>query len=227
MHAALRALAALALVALGSGAACSLLVANEFSGYSLATDSGICSLSNPNGTACGTCVSQYCQIALNNHCTEGIVSSGLTQCVADPSPQGTGSCNQFVGDAAFGFEDNDFDLRTCVSIHCSDPGTCTACTEVDAGSTMCGTCIMSQCGAILSGLNGCCGDPDIQNWVSDCTYSMPGHPTTCTTIEGNLANTYPNDGGLPSSVPADAGGCDNDFANCVYNNCVMGMAQCH
>jgi hypothetical protein len=231
----LRALGALVFLGVGSGAACSLLVASEFSGYSLApdggddsaVDSGTCSLANPGGFACGACVAQQCQGLVTKHCAESIVMSSLSNCVADPSPGSFsgGTCSSFVGDAAFVQEDMDFDLRACVSTNCTSQ--CTTCVDVDAGAqdqaNVCGQCIHSQCEPLLSGVTGCCTDQTVQLWIGDCTFY--GHQYACQQLDSTIRDNYSQDGGPPGQVPNDAGNCEGNFANCVYNKCVL-TSQC-
>jgi hypothetical protein len=225
----LRALGALVFLGAGSGAACSLLVASEFNGYSLANDSGVCTLPPDAATLCASCITQNCASQVTAHCGDQLFTN-LASCAADPSPDSVyGGCGNFVGDAAGFTEDNNFAMKQCVAINCSGPQACTQCVDVDAGRSLCGQCIMNNCANLLSGLTGCCGDNTLQDWISDCTYDLKGD--TCANLESAIRNNYPNpDGGgalPPGSIQPDAGDCVSDFGICVYNNCVGGGRGCN
>jgi hypothetical protein len=223
----LRALAALAFVATGSGAACSILVASEFSGYSLApdagddsaVDTGVCTPPSQAVTNCGQCVAASCQQFVNAVCGNTSEIENLGNCTNDPSPT-TGtpsySCAAFINDAGLGngVPPPVFNLRQCTFDNCQTG--CTECTDFygfDASTPVastCASCIASKCKAqFLDGRNGCCNDDTVQQWLTDCF--DPNHPR-CSSI----ATAYPFDGGGFYSQ------CQSAFGSCVYSNCIQG-----
>jgi hypothetical protein len=199
-------------IALTAIAACTLIVDGQFKGYS-----DTCQIPHIADNLCGQCVAKNCQSEINANCADQghTIVDSLSSCMQDPSP-GSGfegnNCDQFLRDASVfaqnsGQSDSQFNLRTCVYGACQ--AQCRTCVDIDAGTSACGSCIMSNCSAMLSGENGCCNNTNVSSGIAECT---DPHVPKCTTLAG-LAN----DGGSCSGSE----GCNPcAFAQCVYDHCI-------
>jgi hypothetical protein len=198
-------------------AACTLIVDSEFKGYS-----GTCQIPHAGDNVCGQCATQNCQDQINASCADkgNSLADSLASCFSDPSPGTYNSgCFTFLDDAsvtAHGQAQSQFDLRGCMSGKCY--AACTKCTEVQYGPTACGACIQMYCGAMLDGVNGCCGSDGVQSGIKECIDPVNG---SCTSFEATVRDIR-TDSGFGGCE--DAGYCQQcNFAQCVYDNCVNGM----
>jgi hypothetical protein len=207
-------LGGLALFALASASviACTFIVNGEVKDLS-----GTCQIGALNDNACGQCVAQHCQANVDSVCTNDTIIGDLKSCVQNPSPGsaggGTWGCEQFIGDAALSTPSNNAagdSLRHCVANNCVANDACKTCTIVDAGTSACGKCINTSCGAMLKQLgdNYCCSG-SVNAAIGECVAQSQPH---CVTFLSEW------EGGAPTD--ASTSGCtEAQFAYCVVTNC--------